>query len=153
MAETLAEALQNLSDEKDSMVAALVAKGVDIDDNAGFSDISTALSNIATPVKLTPVTSTISQSDMYALNVGDKTVVFGSFTKSSTGSAVFSFPETFNFAHTSTHSYWYYIANGSSTSGYRSTSSYSYSVSKANKQVTLYCYSSNTKYYYTYWFY
>ena len=53
MAETLAEALQNLSDEKDSMVAALVAKGVDIDDNAGFSDISTALSNIATPVKLT----------------------------------------------------------------------------------------------------
>lgn len=152
MSETLAEALQNLSDEKDNMVAALVAKGVDIDNNAGFSDISAAISNVG-PVKLTPVTSSISQSDMYAINVGDKTVVFGSFTKSSTGSAVFSFPDTFNFAHTSTQTYWLYISSSSSTAGSRSTSSYSYSVSTANKQVTLYCYSANTKYYYTYWFY
>ena len=152
--ESLATALQNLSDTKDDMVAALIEKGVTIDDSAGFSDIASAISSIGSiPVKLTPVTSGITQSDMYAINIGDQTIVFGSFTKSSTGSAVFRFPATFNFAHTSAHTYWYYIANASSTSGYRQTSSYSYSVSTANKQVTLYCYSASTKYYYTYWFY
>ena len=152
--ESLATALQNLSNTKDNMVAALIEKGVTIDDSAGFSDIAAAISSIGSiPVKLTPVTSTITQSDMYAINIGDQTIVFGSFTASSSGSAVFSFPATFNFAHTSPHTYWYYIANASSTSGYRSTSSYSYSVSIANKYVTLYCYSANTKYYYTYWFY
>jgi hypothetical protein len=150
--ESLATALQNLSNTKDDMVAALIEKGVTIDDSAGFSDIASAISTLG-PVKLTPVSSSITQSDMYVINIGDQTIVFGSFTASSSGSAVFSFPETFSFAHTSTHTYWYYIANASSTSGYRSTSSYSYSVSTANKQVTLYCYSSGTKYYYTYWFY
>lgn len=155
--ESLATALQNLSNTKDDMVAALIEKGVTIDDSAGFEDIASAISTLgpigSTPVKLTPVSSSITQSDMYAINIGDQTIVFGSFTASSSGSAVFSFPATFSFAHTSTHTYWYYIANASSTSGYRSTSSYSYSVSTTNKQVTLYCYSSGTKYYYTYWFY
>lgn len=151
MSTTLAEALQNLSDEKDNMVAALVAKGVSIDDTAGFADITTAISNVG-PVKLTAVTSGISQSDMYVLNVGDKTLVFGSFTKSSTGASVFSFPDTFNFAHTSTYSAWLYAADSSNTSGARSTSSNSYSVNTTTKQVTLYCYAANTKYYYTYWF-
>lgn len=150
--ESLATALQNLSDTKDDMVAALIEKGVSIDDTAGFNDIASVISTFG-PVKLTPVTSTISQSDMYAINVGNQTIVFGSFTKSSTGSSVFSFPETFNFAHTRTHTYWLYIADTSSTSGSRQTSSYSYSVNTTNKQVTLYCYSANTKYNYTYWFY
>ena len=150
--ESLATALQNLSDTKDNMVTALIEKGVSIDDSAGFEEIASAISTMG-PVKLTPVTSGISQSDMYAINVGTQTVVFGSFTKSSTGSAVFSFPATFNFAHTRTHTYWLYIADSSSTAGSRQTSSYSYSVSTANKQVTLYCYSSTTKYNYTYWFY
>ena len=152
--ESLATALQNLSDTKDNMVTALIEKGASIDDSAGFEEIASAISTMGpVAVKLTPVTSGISQSDMYAINVGTQTVVFGSFTKSSTGSAVFSFPATFNFAHTRAHTYWYYIADSSSTSGYRSTSSYSYSVSTANKQVTLYCYSANTKYHYSYWFY
>ena len=159
MSTELSTALQNLSDSRSDIVTALAAQGATIDDSAGFGDFASAISalNVApseiTITKLTPVTSTISQSEMFAVNVGTQTLVFGSFTKSSTGSSVFSYPETFTFGHTSTHTYWLYAANASSTSSSRSTSSYSYSVNTTNRQVTLYCQAASTKYYYTYWFY
>lgn len=151
MAETLAEALQNLSDEKDNMVAALVAKGVDIDNNAGFSDITAAISNVG-PVKLTATGSYISKSDMYAINIGSKTLVFGSFQTSQTSYSynTFTYPSTFNFAHTSAHSYKIYGYDNSSSGSYTSST---WSVNTSTRTVSIGAYTTGSNLFYACYFY
>lgn len=83
--------------------------------------------------KLTPVSSDITSSEMYAVNIGDATIVFGFFTATAGASKIFSYPSSFNFAHTRKCKYWLNADTGNYLS-----SSYDYSVNTSSNQVSLY---------------
>lgn len=139
---TTAEYLARLVQAKSDIATAITTAGGTVNQGDGFeefpADIATISGGSSSAVcDLTPVTAGITNNSLKAINLPDRTLVFGGFTNANSGNNVFSFPNDFTFSHTTVIDLWLLNYGTTAAQAYAPATQYAYSVDTTNRTFTV----------------
>lgn len=111
-------------------------------DTTNYNSVTVNVPSLPTGIeicKLTPLSSSIdiTQTNIYAVNMNARSLVFGSIYVNSSGYAQFTIPNTFAFSHVNNQTNWLYSTDISNANAVP-TSTYSYNVDETNNLFQVY---------------